>query len=712
MNYKYLIEYFHKAPFIRLIIPFIFGIIFQVYFEFEILPINISIIICISVVSFLNYYPKIQSNYNLRWIFGFFISIIFILFGISITQINTTKVNKRLVANKFDKDFLVQILESPIEKEKSYKLTGEIISFKDSTTWHKINDKLLIYFDKDSLVKNIEIGDLLYINTFCKEINGGGNPNEFDYKQYLAYKHIHIQTYINNKSWHIIQKKYGSHFLRFLHTIRNRLLNTFREHNIDGQEFAVASALSVGYTDDIDDETKQIYSRTGAMHILSVSGLHVGAIFVLLNYLLQFLEKSKRKRHLKTVIILLVLWFFALLSGFSASVLRAAFMLSFVLIAITFKKSSNIYNSLGVSALILLIYNPFYLFDLGFQLTYIAIFSLIFFYSEIYILIFVKNKYLDKIWQLIAVSISAQIATFGIGFFYFHQFPNLFILTNIVAVPLSTIILYFSSFLFVVSNIPIINFITGLLVKYLTWFLNYSLKIIDSIPYSHLNNIYISFTQLIIIILLIIFIYIYFKTKLVKFLFLIIICINAFILSGLYHKITVVDKTKLVIYNVKDIAAYHFIDNKNNILFTDSILIYNETKRKFSLDNSIVYFNAKNPQMINYKDISKLSDTKKIPENFIKNQIIYWYGKRIAIVNDMFWFRHKSIMKFNVDIVILGNSIKVEIKHLQKILNFSQVVIDSSNNYNMRNNWKQQCAKKNIPCYSVFDQGAFTLFAD
>jgi competence protein ComEC len=235
--------------------------------------------------------------------------------------------------------------------------------------------------------------------------------------------------------------------------------------------------LLIGYTNDLDKDLVQMYSNTGVVHIIAISGMHLGLIYLILGWILSKIPGVQKSAILQYILILSCLWIFSLLTGAGASVIRAAVMFSFILTGKTFSKASSIYNSLAAAAFVMLLYNPFYLWDVGFQLSYLAVIGILVFQKPIYHLIYIKHPWIDKIWELSAVSMAAQLLTFPICIYYFHQFPNLFLISNLVAVPLSSIILFAEIILLALAWMPwVANYIgklTGLLIQWMNNFISW-----------------------------------------------------------------------------------------------------------------------------------------------------------------------------------------------------------------------------------------------
>ncbi len=258
----------------------------------------------------------------------------------------------------------------------------------------------------------------------------------------------------------------------------------------------------IGYKDDLDRNLVNAYAQTGVAHIIAISGLHLALIYSLIQFFFERIKMVKKLSWIKPVMISSSLWLFSFLSGASPSVLRSATMFSFIVIGKQLSKSGSIYNSLAASAFLLLCYNPFWLWDVGFQLSYGAVLSIVVFMKPVYHWFFIQNKILDLIWKSAAVTIAAQILTSPVSIYYFHQFPNYFLFTNLLAVPLSSLVLLGELFVCITSFIPAVANVAGALVSRLIFILNSFIEHMQRLPFSMCEHLYITLTQLILFILL------------------------------------------------------------------------------------------------------------------------------------------------------------------------------------------------------------------
>ncbi len=279
--------------------------------------------------------------------------------------------------------------------------------------------------------------------------------------------------FLQDKDWRVLNKNPKNGFWQLIFSAREYVLDVLQKSISTGKdELGIAEALLIGYTNDLDKDLVQAYSNTGVVHIIAISGMHLALIYVLLVWVFGKIPLINKSKLLQLVLILSCLWLFSILTGASPSVLRAAVMFSFIAVGKTYFKQASIYNSLAASAFVLLCYNPYYLWAVGFQLSYLAVLGIVIFQKPIYNCFYIKNKWVDKTWQLITVSTAAQLLTFPVCIYYFHQFPNLFLISNLIAVPLSAIILYTEIALITFSWIPFAGTWLGKLVTGLVWVMN------------------------------------------------------------------------------------------------------------------------------------------------------------------------------------------------------------------------------------------------
>src|SRR5690606_17140896 len=310
----------------------------------------------------------------------------------------------------------------------------------------------------------------------------------------------------------LLKRNEGNPLISYALQLRQKLVKRFSRFIENKDAAAVASTLILGYRADLSREVLNAYAATGTMHVLSVSGMHVGILFFFLDFMLKWMNKRKSLRILKTLLLLAIIWLYALITGFSAAVCRAALMLSFVIVGKAIHRRTNTYNLLAISAVMLLIYNPYFLLDVGFQLSYLAVAGLIYFYSNIYHAFYVENFFAAKTWSCISLSLAAQLATFPLSMYYFHQFPFYFLLSNLFII-LPTVVIMYSGLLFALLPLDAFSTFTGWILERTISFTNSVLAVIENLPLSVISSIWINPWEYVLLYLLIFLLFFSFTLK-------------------------------------------------------------------------------------------------------------------------------------------------------------------------------------------------------
>jgi len=693
-------------PLVRLIVPFIAGIIIAIYFPYNHSFSFYFLFVLIGLLSIITLSPKYHLAYKNSWWFGVFSAIVLFMSAYQLTIYHTDKFNLNHYSKSVAENTLVhvKIIEQPVEKEKSMKVVAEVMELKQGNHWKKASGKSMLYFKKDSNALMLSYGDELVLTTIFKEVLPPQNPGEFNYKQYLSFHQIYQQGYVGSADWVFTGVNSGNTIRSLAIDLRNKLLTVLKKQNVNGAEFAVGAALLLGYEDKLDAETLSAYSSTGAMHVLSVSGLHVGIIFLVLNSLLFFTDKFKHGTIIKAIVLILCLWLYATITGLSPSVLRAATMFSFIIIGKSFKRYTNIYNTLAASAFLLLLINPYIIMEVGFQLSYLAVLGIVAIQPKIYDWIEFDNRLLDQIWSISSVSIAAQIATFPLGLHYFHQFPNYFLLSNLIVIPISTIIIYLGISLLFLAKMPIVVGVIAIGFTWSIWLLNASVKWIEKLPFALLDGISISVLETWLIYALIVSAFIYFQIRKYKILIFSLAVMVFVLFIQIIEQHEQLKQKKMVIYNVPKTSAVDFISGKQNVLLADSLFANNESRLLFHVKHNWWDLGVSSNQIV-------VADFKN-EQLKIKNNAIQFYDKTMVIVNKnskLVKNVDASIEPLLVDILLISHNPKTNIKNLLKLYKPKQIVFDSSCTAYYVNKWKEECEYLQQNYYSIIDSGALEI---
>jgi competence protein ComEC len=699
--------YYKYTP-LRIAVPFILGILCVLNFRTDLPATIIPLLSFICFPGLLISYHFARTNFRLRWMGGFFANLSFFFLGACL--ISTIDQRNRLFQKEQgeflpEKVFLCRIETSPVVKPRN--AVGNAVAFAKMDSlghWHPVEIKILVYFKNDSICKSLGYGDLILISGNLQTIPGPQNPQMFNYRQYLFNRQILYQATLEPGQWQYAGKIVSNPVLLWAEICREKFLETLRKFKVEGQEFALASALLLGTRDFLDNETIQEFSHAGAIHVLSVSGLHVGIMYVVADKMLFFLKRSRKTRKLHHILIILSIWAYAFITGLPSSVVRAALMFSLIAVGKMFKRSSESYNILAVAAFFQLWINPYEITQVGFQLSYLAVLGIFAFYKPLNDCINPYNKPISWIWSILAVSMAAQLATFPLASYYFNMFPVYFLITNLIVVPLAAVVTYFAVALLVVGA-------AGLTFTWLAWPLTLSLRFmigsvefIQSWPGAVIEYIVFSPVQVVSIYTAIIalFAWIVLSYRRWSFIFL-----GSLLVFSVFSCRLTIDKsltTEIVVYQVSGHTAIDLIHNKSAVFICDSMLTEDKAKIDFQVKPNRTKLGISDIQVIKTEDRNFMS----IPGIWLNYPFIYFRGKRMAIIDNQ-WNNSDVEEIIACDLVIISGNPRVNPDELKKQLSIKQIIIDSSVPTYKSAQLMQIYQKEGIPCHSVKQEGAFVV---
>jgi competence protein ComEC len=486
-------------------------------------------------------------------------------------------------------------------------------------------------------------------------------------------------------------------------TIRQKADAIFKKLIPSRQEQAIASGLVLGIRDGLDNEIKQAYASAGAMHILAVSGAHVVIVFGILAFFLRRIKRVKFGNWLFAAISLCLLWMYAFVTGLSASVLRAVIMFSFVIIADAANRQKSIYNTLAASAFGLLFYDPYLLMDVGFQLSYAAVLSIVYITPKLSRLLEVDNYVLSKAWQVSCASIAAQVGTLPLSLLYFHQFPVYFLLANLFVILLSSIILYLGIFTLLFSAIPYLSTGLAFLLKWFVWALNQIAFLTEDMPGALIRNISISATESCIIYLMIIsfLLFLYYK-KLVYWAAMVgMACVlSVFNIAEVYKQ---QKQQQMAFYSIAGHSAFSLIEGNHNTFLADSALLHNQNTLDFHLSG---HWRQSGISQSEYIDLYYSKDTHLPIKHYQDFSLMVWHGKTFLFLSRPL-HNWQPVAQLQPDYLIIQNNAIKELP--DKDISFKYLLIDGNNKPYLAKKLKLQALQANIPCFSIGEEGAFLL---
>ena len=585
-------------------------------------------------------------------------------------------------ANNFDLDSFQPIQFRIREVLKPGNYYDKYIIDILSVNHNKSKGKCLLNIYKDSLSSRLNVDAIYSTKTNFKSLIPPLNPHQFDYKAYLKKQHIYHQFFIERSQILAIEDE--PHTIFGYAALLRRTINTeLKTYNFHHDELAIINALLLGQRQDISKAIYNSYTQAGAIHILAVSGLHIGLILVILNFFFKPLEYLKKGKLIKVIIILLLLWSYAIIAGLSASVVRAVMMFSIVAIGMHLKRPSNIYNTLFVSIFILLLIKPTFLFDVGFQLSYLAVFAIVIFQPMLYNLLRIKYKLLDYLWQLFTVSLSAQIGIIPISLYYFHQFPGLFFVSNLVIIPFLGAILGLGILIMILAlakGLPVwLADFFGATINLMNSFVSWVSQQ-EAFLFKHLS---FSLVQVIFCYTVVGWFLILRKKRTYKNVILFLLSVLLFQFHLLYQKHQSSNKRIIVFHK----SRYSVIGSQQ----FERLEIHTNIKKITNEKLIINYFVGENVNL-------QASDTL---------QALYTLGsKHMLVVDSLGIYNIKSLQP---DIILLRDSPKVNLVRLIDSAKPKLIIADGSNYKSYQERWRQTCTAKKIPFHQTSKKGAYIL---
>lgn len=692
-----------EIPFVRILGALIAGIgiaLLQLPGEQLFLTLKLLFPVLSAVFILYHFNYKKLNLYRLRWLGGWLFFLITGLAGFLLTAAQSGKLDKDHFG-RTKQDLLFAVIVSEPEKNSDIlRFTAEIRNKENEKIISPSSGKLLIALKLSNAEKvQYRYGDLLLIPSTFNEVEPPYNPSEFDFKSYLAHQAIYHQTFINEYQVKLLKRDEGNSVISYALQLRQKLVKRLNNFIKNKDAAAVASTLILGYRADLSREVLHAYAATGTMHVLSVSGMHVGILFIFLDAALKWMNRKKGLRIFKTILLLLIIWLYALITGFSAAVCRAALMLSFVIIGKALHRRTNTYNLLAISAVLLLLYNPYFLLDVGFQLSYLAVAGLIYFYPKIYHALYFKCYLADKAWGCISLSIAAQLATFPLSMFYFHQFPFYFLISNLFII-LPTVIIMYTGLLFALLPFDIFSDFLGWILERTIVFTNSGLTAIENFPLSVITGIWIDPWEYMLLYLLIFLLFIAFTMK-KKLLFGFSMLTVLFLASGsTLKKVKQQSAGSIVFYSLRKNTAVGFFEGRSAYFFTD--LDPRDQTFTFSVQPSL------DAQNMLLKHCLKPGSRVKTGYLYSEGHFIQFKNWRILLYDKNFKFNNPG-RNIHVNAVLISGGPYVSISRLIENIQFDLLLIDGTNSDYKIHQWRKEAAKLKLKCYVLKKSPAFIV---
>lgn len=674
----------YQFPIVRITLCLIAGI-FSAFYTHP----SLTLTLLILGISFLfcGYaFYKSNKTFTPNSMFGIAVYILFFSIGITTTLLHDESIKKNHYTqndSNFEKDQNIQlVIREKLKNSVKYnRYVAEVVSIENNNTCGKI----IFNIKKDSIENTFIIGSQLLVHDQLLRHFKPNNPNQFDYGKYLETKGVYAQIYTQPAAVKLgrnIEKGISYYTSNF----RNTIIQNLAKSGFKKEELAVITALILGQQQDISPEVLRDYQYAGAVHILSVSGLHVGFILLFITFLLQPIPNTTLGNTSRLLITIVSLWMFAFVAGLAPSVVRSTVMFSCIAIGMHLKRENNSFHTAIVSLFLILLFEPLFLFDIGFQLSYLAVFFILWLQPHFARLWQPKNKIIGYFWSILTVSFAAQIGTLPLSIYYFHQFPGLFFITNLVLIPFLSVIMALGTLLMVLAYFDWIPLVLSKSVEILITLTNTIISKIAAIESFVLQNIPLSFSMMLIG-------------------YLLIISWTIWMEKPKFNKL---------------ILAFGSILLFQAVLFT--------TKWESENNQEFVVFNVMKKSIIAIKQGSAITlfTSEEITKNSFEERMLQTYAtakyatiKTTKPLTNTLAFEHKKIIVIDSssvytsamqpDIVILSHSPKVNLERLLMTQKPEVVIADASNYKSYIALWEQTCLKRKIPFHSTYEKGFYSL---
>lgn len=581
------------------------------------------------------------------------------------------------------------------ETPKFRRTTVRIRNIRTGEEWLNAKGTVQVYFPKES---QFMYGDYVIIKGSPSRLSRPSNPGEFDYRKHLSRQNIFHSHFIHSDSdVHLFQTHCGSSFKAWILGLRESATFRIQKFITSPRERAVALALMIGLKNELDNDLVSAYGGSGAMHVLAVSGLHVGIVYAFILTLFGRMRGTAKGRVLFAAINLVALWIYCFLTGLSPSALRATIMFSLIVLSQTFNRQTYIYNSIFSAAFIILALNPFMIYSVGFQLSFLAVLGIAYLTTRIERRLTCNSHVLKWVWRIMAVSIAAQIAVLPLSIFYFHQAPVYFLAANLVVIPAAGVILTSGVALLALGHWEWAGALPGKILQAVIWLMNEWVFMIDKTPGSKLFPLEMSGFQTILIYLVLFLLFALFHTRKFRLLALLVPAIFMFMTIE-SQKVYIRGRQNMaVFYSIPGHAAIDFVKGKKSYLYASHDLIFQtETMQYKALPFHISH--GLPLKHLNTLDLQAYSSAGWF-------DAIVFEGKKFVYIKKPGQCPGSG-ERIAVDFLTIGNNAVEDLGQINAMFDSRMIVIDATNKTSLAIQLMRQAEDMNLTCIALALTGA------
>lgn len=683
-------QFWETAPFFRILLPMAAGITCAYYWSTAFSLSTLLIVITASVILY-TVLALLKGSSNVFIVARFiFLNIAIFFAAWSLRSISDIRNNDHWFAKSINTSqaYIVRLSDDPVEKERTWKLPVEVLNSITNNKVAVTTGKALLYVYKDENALPLHKGDTILLPNNWQPIKNAGNPFEFNYAAYCAQNNLYCQQFLASKDIRLIAHA-DTKDITAIDKAHDWCMQQLARYIKDSSTLGLIQAMLIGDEVNLDPGLRQAYAETGIIHVIAISGSNVTIFFIVISFLLSWIRH--RKYHwIKYIVALPLVWFYILMAGAAPSAMRAAIMFSILALGFAFQKNNNSLNQLFATAVVLLCASPMWLFSLGFQLSFLAVLSLILFYAPVYRLLSVNNIVARALWKTIAASIAAEILVAPLIVYYFHLFPALFIISNVLAFLFMGIVLILGMLVIVFSAIPVIaSAIASLTVFIATHFnaLVYKLQQLNPASFHFLS---LSFAGLLFLYTAIAGIAVFLLKKKKPAIFIALSSLSLLLCLLCIDEWHALHQNRLVVYNINHTNHVELIQGKNySILHTDSTI--DQQKKDYTLKPAHTGWHAWH---------------QSVAPN---NEIVQLGRYKVLLLNEEPSFSDHS---FPVDYLVINyKSNNINLSQLQQAFTPRLIILGGNSTRKLIDKYLDAASLAHIPLHAVTRDGAFILAA-
>lgn len=674
-------------PFTRILPLLILGILLQYYLQLPLWP---SLALAGLTTAFLALLPRmdIHRQYSLRKWQGMALYLLIVALGSTCTFLSIAPNHANWVGHSYQPGniLLLQMTEPGTQRAKGWRYKAVVKGTWQQGVLQKRSGTVIVYQRYNG--PPFRVGSFISTRNTLLPIPSNANPGGFDYALYSARKGIYHSLTLHNEKEAVTQPAPAKS--AWLEACRQWIIHTCKKYIPNRDEYGIVTALLIGHKEDLDETLMDAYSRTGVIHVIAISGMHLAMVYGLVLWLLRPVQRIRAARIITPLLTLVALWSFTLLTGAGPSVLRAAVICTSLCLGNLLRAEGQGINSLAASAACLLVYNPLFLWDVGFQLSFTAVGGILAFAQPLYRLLYLPNRWLQYIWQTSSVTLAAQIFTLPVILYHFHQFPNLFLVSNLVVVPLSGILLYSAIGMLIIAPFTWLANIVGQLVSWLCGIMNGFVQYINDTSWTVTEHILMHPAQVLLYFILILLLWKWKVEENIQWLFRTLYLLLVFLGLRAVQHWQIHQKQQLVIYQVPGRLALDLIAGSHYIFLGDTSQLVKTDRQLQSARTQSGAWKRQSLHMIS-------GNTSFITGSW---QIHVIHDKHIHVQPQT----HQR-----QQLVIMGASAASSLLPLSKLIPNAMYVFDSSSPLWKIEKWKKEADSLHLRHHSVPKQGAFQM---